>query len=76
VFDIGSSSSRVGFAGEDCPRSVFPTVVGYDPKDEAKRFVGETQVYLWREGVELKSPVVDGLGMFTHIFLFNLSYIA
>ncbi|KAI8812345.1 actin family [Cladochytrium replicatum] len=30
VFDIGSSSTRIGYAGEDSPRAVFPSYVGYN----------------------------------------------
>ncbi|KAJ3174027.1 Actin-like 6A [Geranomyces variabilis] len=29
VFDIGSSTSKVGYAGEDTPKAVFPSWVGY-----------------------------------------------
>jgi actin-related protein len=28
VIDCGSDSTKAGFAGDDCPRSVFPTIVG------------------------------------------------
>ncbi len=28
VIDIGSGMCKVGFAGEDTPRSVFPSIVG------------------------------------------------
>ncbi|KAI8814855.1 hypothetical protein BJ742DRAFT_766065 [Cladochytrium replicatum] len=30
VFDIGSSSTRIGYAGEDTPPAVFPSHVGYN----------------------------------------------
>jgi len=28
VFDFGSMSTRVGFAGEDCPKGEFSTTIG------------------------------------------------
>ena len=30
VFDNGSSRCKVGFAGDDAPQAVIPTLVGYD----------------------------------------------
>ncbi|KAJ3054299.1 Actin-like 6A [Rhizophlyctis rosea] len=104
VFDLGSSLSKVGYAGEDCPKAVFPSWVGYPPpaptdgdgdvtmgesadtdtrmptgedeeveaqdkgkgkagvgKERKKRYVGENEIYTWRENVELKNPFKDGL---------------
>ena len=29
VIDAGSSTCRVGFAGDEAPRAIFPSVVGY-----------------------------------------------
>lgn len=28
VFDIGSYQTRAGYSGEDCPRSILPSLVG------------------------------------------------
>jgi len=28
VFDLASRNMRAGFAGDDAPRSVFPTIIG------------------------------------------------
>lgn len=33
VFDNGSGMSKAGFAGDDAPRAVFPSIVGR-PKQE------------------------------------------
>ena len=68
MFDFGSSSSKVGYSGEDLPRSVFSSLVGsYGPdstniskKDREKVFVGDQQIYKWRPGMELQSPFTDG----------------
>ncbi|KJE89114.1 BAF53b [Capsaspora owczarzaki ATCC 30864] len=35
VLDIGSATTRFGFAGEDTPKSVFPSVVGLAPSHHA-----------------------------------------
>jgi actin-related protein len=64
VFDIGSSVSKVGHAGDDCPKAVFPTLVGSIAGQEQpnQRFVGESQIYKWRSGFELKNPMKEGVG--------------
>ncbi|KAJ3040704.1 Actin-like 6A [Rhizophlyctis rosea] len=103
VFDLGSSLSKVGYAGEDTPKAVFPSWVGYTPEsiqspppppppatdaqgdtimnqesDERvpgsgsgglggagrkrpKRYVGEGEIYTWREHMELKNPFKEGV---------------
>ena len=33
VFDPGHFSMRVGYAGEDCPKSEIPSFVGTSPDD-------------------------------------------
>lgn len=54
VFDFGSSTSKVGYGGEDGPRSVFPSFVGNDQNDN--KMVGESALYRPRPGVDIKSP--------------------
>ncbi|KAJ3289694.1 Actin-like 6A [Borealophlyctis nickersoniae] len=101
VFDLGSSLSKVGYAGEDCPKAVFPSYVGYPPtsdnegdtimgeaetaggsngvtdgesaesgqtigrvgrgKKRPRRYVGEGEIYSWKENVQLKNPFKEGL---------------
>lgn len=43
VIDLGSFHTRAGYSGEDCPRSVIPSIVGIhegssseDPKQDAE----------------------------------------
>ncbi|KAJ3120850.1 1-phosphatidylinositol-3-phosphate 5-kinase [Physocladia obscura] len=60
VLDVGSATVKAGFAGDDSPRAVFPSAVGYIPKDPSKTYVGESEIYVWREDVEIKNPVVNG----------------
>ena len=44
VIDTGSSVSRAGFAGEDAPRSIFPTIVG-----RPKQMVNQNEFYVGDE---------------------------
>jgi len=40
VIDIGTQLTMVGFAGEDFPRFVWPTVVGYSSEEPPRICVG------------------------------------
>jgi actin len=42
VIDNGSAMMKAGFAGEDAPRAVFPTIVGRPKKVE---FIGDEALY-------------------------------
>jgi actin len=42
VIDNGSAMMKAGFAGEDAPRAVFPTIVGRPKKVE---FIGDEAFY-------------------------------
>lgn len=75
VLDIGTATTRLGYAGEDVPRCVMPTSYGYIPKTittvneegveaEAQSrdsYVGENGVNRWRPGMEVANPMADGL---------------
>eukprot|EP00039_Didymoeca_costata_P026898 m.16946 g.16946 ORF g.16946 m.16946 type:complete len:435 (-) comp5848_c0_seq1:27-1331(-) len=83
VLDVGSSLTKAGFAGEDTPRSVFPSLVGYVPENDStaesgqmdtapdktngtgkngrKCSVGTNRLKYPKPGLELFSPVRDGL---------------
>ncbi|KAJ3385169.1 Actin-like protein 6B [Lobulomyces angularis] len=75
VFDFGCTSSKIGYAGEDCPRAVFPSYVGYDQniidnekmeidsKERKKRNVllGENNTYKYKPNVEFKNPFKNGV---------------
>ena len=56
VVDIGTGYTKAGFAGEDWPRSVFPSVVGYPKYDvvmpEAETYAME--FYVGREAVHMR----------------------
>ncbi|KAG6880061.1 hypothetical protein C0992_006873 [Termitomyces sp. T32_za158] len=78
VVDIGSSSLRAGYAGDDTPKAVIPTTYGYhNAGDETAMevegsnatqsskalnlYIGENGPSLWRAGMEVANPIVDGL---------------
>jgi actin-related protein len=53
VFDNGSGMFKAGFAGDEAPRIVFPTIVGR-PKKNVIMGVGEKDVYIGEEAHSLK----------------------
>ncbi|EGO27381.1 hypothetical protein SERLADRAFT_460685 [Serpula lacrymans var. lacrymans S7.9] len=87
VVDIGSSSIRAGYAGDDTPKAIISTSYGYkqaaqssdgdvqmsettadgdaptEPtkKKDTKMFLGQHGPSIWREGMEIGSPLRDGL---------------
>lgn len=44
MVDVGSSSTRMGYAGEDTPKAVFPSLVGvlHGPSSARERDVGRS----------------------------------
>ena len=63
VIDNCSEFSRAGFAGDETPRAVFPSVVGRPlvPTDETKQiFVGD-QALLKKAVLRIKHPVDHGI---------------
>ncbi|KAI8897686.1 actin family, partial [Globomyces pollinis-pini] len=64
VFDFGSSLSKVGYAGEDSPKTVLPSYVGQvnDPSNTKTKVLGINQIYKSRQNMEIISPFDhDGL---------------
>ncbi|CAG8602425.1 5421_t:CDS:2 [Paraglomus occultum] len=43
VLDVGTAWTRAGYAGEDCPKAVFPTAYGYLPEEESEDKVRDNQ---------------------------------
>lgn len=80
MLDIGASSTRCGYAGDDCPKAVFPTSYGYSSQSAPEKTVGPDEMVteeakvvryfadqgpaMWRSGMEVTSPMKDGLSMF------------
>uniref|UniRef100_A0A8C1LIW3 Actin-like 6B n=1 Tax=Cyprinus carpio TaxID=7962 RepID=A0A8C1LIW3_CYPCA len=75
VFDIGSFSTRAGYAGEDCPKADFPTTIGVNAEEEGPAdmgaeqeinsgrsyYIDTTALHVPRSGVELISPLKNGM---------------
>lgn len=71
VVDIGSNTTRVGFAGEDTPRADIPSVVGIvenkvidgEGKEnlEKKYYLDTTYINAVRGNMELKTFLQDGM---------------
>lgn len=69
VFDIGTQFMKVGFAGDDAPKDVFPTCVGYPLhggrmegfSNDKKVWVGKETVGPIRGVLDLHYPVEHGI---------------
>ena len=68
VMEIGSSSTKCGYAGEDTPKFVLPSAVGVmggeaSSTDKAKKqyFVGSNAMAVRRDGMRVESPMTDGI---------------
>ena len=67
VIDNGSGMVKAGIAGEECPRSVFPAIVGYPKHDSAMTGVNQSSHYLGEEAMtkkgilDIKYPIEHGI---------------
>jgi len=66
VIDNGSGMMKAGFAGDDAPRAVFPTVMGYDPRPIGMYSSGvlvgdEAKSRSFIPGLTLRSPIERGI---------------
>lgn len=71
VFDFGSRSARVGYAGEDTPRSVIPSFTTRDSSamsDTTTLSVNENALYAQKPNTEIRRIFKDGLGMLKFTF--------
>lgn len=86
VIDVGSHSVRAGYAGEDCPKCVFPTHFGsqtiegmeIDGDENAKSkklHFGVSALLTPRKGMEVVTPMSDGMVEDWDLFESLLDYI-
>ncbi|EGG06861.1 uncharacterized protein MELLADRAFT_48318 [Melampsora larici-populina 98AG31] len=69
VLDMGSSTTRAGYAGEDTPKVVIPTSYGFragsaegEPvQRDPKYFFGDFGPTVWRAGMEVLNPMKDSI---------------
>ncbi|KAI5476330.1 actin-related protein Arp4p [Pseudohyphozyma bogoriensis] len=61
VLDIGSNTTRAGYAGEDCPKTVFPTTFASIPSPDSPTHIHGNSVHLYRPSAIHSSPITDGL---------------
>ena len=69
VLDIGSSTTRAGYAGEDTPKVVIPTSYGYIParepsegsENQASYYFGDHGPTLWRAQMEVVNPLKESM---------------
>jgi actin, other eukaryote len=64
IIDNGSSTVKVGFAGEKAPKMVIPTVVGFDKGQTRRMFGVERKDYY--VGDEVKSGYITGYLQLSH----------
>lgn len=58
VLDVGSSTTKVGYAGEDLPRKVFATMTG---SVQGKEMLVGDECHMWRKGLQVSNVVNQGL---------------
>eukprot|EP00966_Prymnesium_polylepis_P012590 289039-Prymnesium_polylepis.1 len=55
VFDLGGITTRAGFAGDDLPTTVFPSVVArYEDSDGVQQHACELEALGWEHRPDLK----------------------
>lgn len=62
VLEVGSCTTKAGYAGEDTPQAAFPTAMGHIGMEDSYIFAEDTLMF--RENMEIKNPLKDGLGMY------------
>ena len=65
VVDMGTTATKAGYAGEDCPKYVFPSSVGAlggeESADKASFRVGTSNISVRVDGLRIQPAVQDGV---------------
>ncbi|KAI0285035.1 brg1-associated factor b [Russula aff. rugulosa BPL654] len=64
VLDIGTSTLRAGYAGDDTPKAIIPTSYGFVPvarDGDSKMYIGQHGPSVWRENMQIGNPMSEGL---------------
>ncbi|KAI8619291.1 actin family [Chytriomyces sp. MP71] len=62
VIDVGSATTKVGFAGDDSPKGVFPSTIGLvETGAQRQHFIGENRAFAWRDKMEMRNPMANGV---------------
>ena len=72
VVDIGSGSARAGFAGEDKPRAIFPSIVGRPRHQGVMVGMGQKDSYVGHEAVGLRKPRGRGMVNVSYTDFYNV----
>lgn len=77
VLDIGTSSLRAGYAGDDTPKAIIPSSYGYVPPSydgddtmgdgvtgKVKSYFGQSGPSIWRPNMQIGNPLTDGLSAY------------
>lgn len=84
IIDNGTESLKIGFAGDEAPRKIIPTLIGYSRCPELEVALDETDYYVGKEAfkkrglLNMKKPIekrkiidFDSMEKIWHHCLFN-----
>ncbi len=70
VFDLGSFNCRVGYSGEDSPKSVFQPYVGINKSgDNVSYFFSDIQLRYYKEGTKVHNVIGNNGSSKEHTYI-------
>ena len=60
MVDIGSSSIKLGYGGEDVPKAVFPSYYGFNSQDPSTYYLGAMDLNTRRDHMDISPCLTDG----------------